>query len=694
MIIEGIEIYKYLVVFHGEADEDYSPVLHITEMDASEFQRTAHLLIPNIVEVLDSFEFILHLPRLSFDLYDQDELLIDSSYDTPHDIVPLPDAFLSSHPSVKLDVTGIFILDNCVDEVIKIAEAMNTPLGVYRQSSLKASRINDIWQTLIRREGIKKEEIVHDYDKHYLLKDDYLKALPLVFLARQYGEVDRVLEKVYAASRDQLDDVITGIYAQIKNRNDALVLLRNKGVDNLTEEDHLIREEEERNRKVFGTNVVLTLPGVAVAQKKIRSTIIAIPEDELRMIRFLGVHRAIAKTAVYIELKQIDKKDFVEFNKLEISGFDVSKPKARHIDKVLSTIGEHLDKKLSEWQKSMLYRAKSLTVFSDFPIGLAIPPHMTSPLCLSVPTVYRPLTPLTRTVEHECGKIWQVDFSYKCHVLFLDCIKEDDIVRGFSNGTYEFMKKFADPSSQYGSEKFSVDFKRIHNVRELMKVLKDPKIRDIDVLYISAHGFSERNRNVSGIIVGDERWIADSNDFIVPPFVVLSACCTSPRGTGTVNIADLLIRAGAIAVLSTLVPVDAKNNMVLMIRLFTYIVEAQKGSEQYKTIADAWCGVVATNAIHEISVASEGLYNWLYEDRAGKDTRITEFQMQRCVGRLSTQNVYQDTIEIIKEMLYEEGMDGKFDNVLSDKEYYPESYFYQMVGYPENIFLRNKIFED
>ncbi len=34
-------------------------------------------------------------------------------------------------------------------------------------------------------------------------------------------------------------------------------------------------------------------------------------------------------------------------------------------------------------------------------------------------------------------------------------------------------------------------------------------------------------------------------------------------------------------------------------------------------------------------------------------------------------------------------MDGKFDDVLSDKKYFPESYFYQMIGYPENVFLNS-----
>ena len=38
-------------------------------------------------------------------------------------------------------------------------------------------------------------------------------------------------------------------------------------------------------------------------------------------------------------------------------------------------------------------------------------------------------------------------------------------------------------------------------------------------------------------------------------------------------------------------------------------------------------------------------------------------------------------------MLHEEGMDGKFDDILSREDYFPESFFYQWMGFPENIFL-------
>lgn len=74
--------------------------------------------------------------------------------------------------------------------------------------------------------------------------------------------------------------------------------------------------------------------------------------------------------------------------------------------------------------------------------------------------------------------------------------------------------------------------------------------------------------------------------------------------------------------------------------------------------------------------------------------RIIEFQLERCVGKLRPTHIYSDTIKIIKEMLAEEGMEGRFGNILNTRDFFPESFFYQFIGYPENIFLYNDIFEE
>lgn len=194
--------------------------------------------------------------------------------------------------------------------------------------------------------------------------------------------------------------------------------------------------------------------------------------------------------------------------------------------------------------------------------------------------------------------------------------------------------------------------------------------------------------------IGNEFWLADENDIHVPPVVILSACHVSPRGSGAVNVADLFIRAGAVAVLGTFIPVNARRNTILMTRLFTYILEAQKGSDQYKTLADAWSGIVSTNAIHELIQSSKSFEKWIYGRNARGKVRLMEFQLERCVKRLHPATIYSATISIIKEMLAEEGMEGKFGDILDQRDFFPESYFYQFIGNPENVFLYNEIFSE
>ena len=73
---------------------------------------------------------------------------------------------------------------------------------------------------------------------------------------------------------------------------------------------------------------------------------------------------------------------------------------------------------------------------------------------------------------------------------------------------------------------------------------------------------------------------------------------------------------------------------------------------------------------------------------------MMDFAMRRSVERLHGSTIYGDTIEVIKEMLREEGMEGKFDDVLSQGNYFPESFFYQWIGFSENVFLYNEVFAE
>lgn len=173
----------------------------------------------------------------------------------------------------------------------------------------------------------------------------------------------------------------------------------------------------------------------------------------------------------------------------------------------------------------------------------------------------------------------------------------------------------------------------------------------------------------------------------MPPLVMLSACMTVPRGSGCVHVADLLLRMGAVAVLANAIPVNAGRNAIILTRFFTYLIEAQKGSRQYRNVLEAWTGVTAGNAIHEIMYASSQLTKWMYGKNERGELRLMDFELNRANRRMRFGHAYEDTVQILKKMLAEEGMEGKFDSILNTERYFPESLFYQFLGYPENLLL-------
>lgn len=441
----------------------------------------------------------------------------------------------------------------------------------------------------------------------------------------------------------------------------------------------------ERSTRI---NVVITMPGVPQKQINYGGLASEIPYDEKKIIKLLGVHRAIAKEALLIELPVIEKELFEKLNELEVNCIQGTNNK--YVHKALRDIGKMLERKFTQAQLWAVNWAKHITVFSDFPIGLAVIGNSDTSLQCYKEISYRPLSPLTRCFQNEMVKHRQIYHGTQCKIAFAECVlndKQNQGIRACSDAIVDSLKRLSKEN-----KKLQVSYGETLTISELKKFIADNM--DADILHISGHGYYDRRSNMAGLMVGNEFWMADENDYRVPPVVILSACHVSPRGSGTVNVADMFMRAGAEAVLGTFIPIDAKRNMVLINRLYTYIAEAQKGSMQYKTLSEAWSGVVATNAIHEMAETSKKFFEWIWGVNAKGKIRMMDFTMERSVGRLHGSTMYADTILIVKEMLHEEGLDGQFDDVLNQENYFPESFFYQWVGFPENVFLYNEVFAE
>lgn len=682
-----IEYYTYWIVFNGYYDE-YNPVLYgsLNKMREDNVG-TMHLFDKNLVTILSAVEYVMHMPRLELDLYDLDEGTIDAAYDESHNIIPIPDSFFINlfRSMQKVNPTLIIYADDCDKRVENISSLMEPTLGCYKVSQLNEKLLKEHWIKLsdrLKPDGY--ERISNIYDQ-YLLKDEYIKALPLFFLARQYKNIDEMLQHIYNTSNIE-KTCIEVQWKQITKQNTYMEMYK-RGIRDIEIAEKVYNDIYIKQAEKFDMNVVITFPGVS--KQQIRYGVSAtLPEDEKRMIRIIGLHRAIARNGVLIELPCANEMIYKKINEIEIKCQQGTNN--GHIQKLLEDLGKALGGYFKDYQLKCLIRARNITIFSDLPLGLAVLENTEVPLQCYKNISYKPLSPLTRNFEIEMVKSPQIYLGKQCKIAFAECIipdKENLYVRKMSeivrDTLLEMQKEYSNMLFQYGET---------YTINEIKKFISDNV--DADILYISAHGHYAKESNMAGLMIGNEFWMADENDIHVPPVVILSACHVSPRGSGAVNVADLFIRAGAIAVLGTFIPVNAKRNTILMTRLFTYILEAQKGSDQYKTLADAWSGIVSTNAIHELIQSSKRFEEWMYGKNARGKVRMIEFQLERCVKRLHPATIYSDTISIIKEMLAEEGMEGKFGNILDQRDFFPESYFYQFIGYPENVFLYNEIFSE
>ena len=72
----------------------------------------------------------MHMPRNIYDLYDMDERLMDSSYDTPHYITLLPDYVLPVF-QFPFRPTMFVLEDSCSTEIKHACEACEPVLGTF-----------------------------------------------------------------------------------------------------------------------------------------------------------------------------------------------------------------------------------------------------------------------------------------------------------------------------------------------------------------------------------------------------------------------------------------------------------------------------------------------------------------------------------------------------------------------------------
>ena len=668
---------KYLVMFkdNDTAYKPYAPILKIKPKDLTALhEQGGHLFDPDMKNILPAIKYILHLPRIGFDAIDINAEMALSSHDCPHDILLFPASAAQLICKIPQFCNTLLIYEDCCEAEAKYFQDKDF-IDVVPISSLSSSLLYKHWNKIAGlMQPLNKENCLPA--KMELLDGEKLFIIPQLFLLNHIQQSDVIFRfNSYGL------ELFTDIYQMGLNVHSHILLL-NEMENNPTVD---IKKAEQKFWKTTRIPVVVTMMGRPVYQKNLTKTEPKITDIERDVCRIMATHRACARDGVVIELNDTPKELFMLLEQLE------EHCKSRSISNsyvwsTLKKIGKIFTEHVEIEKGSSMVRASHITAFTDFPIGLAIMPSGSSPLCCYSSISYRPITPLTRALQLECPKSYQHYIGKECKIVIAECLDRNDYIRGLSEGAW---RGFADRSKEQVG--LTVIFEEIDSVEKLKNLLTSHN--DTDILVISAHGAYEKKSNVAGLCIGNDIWLGDDNDMRMPPLVMLSACHVSPRGAGSVNVTDLLLRAGAKAVLGTFIPVDVRRNSLLYIRFFVYIQEAMNGSKSYQTILDAWSGVVATNAVNEIVYENTRLHQWFMSPNKSGTKRVADFMKNRSKGRLHGANIYNETVEILREMAIEDGLGAYFDAVIKSQGFFPESLFYQMIGFPENIFLYHPAYD-
>jgi hypothetical protein len=456
--------------------------------------------------------------------------------------------------------------------------------------------------------------------------------------------------------------------------------------------DREVRVEYARSDTDNRFPVVLSLAGVPsgywkdvdhLAERdgtKGRSPNLSDVENESRAFDFLVTHCAVAKSGLGYNLGQVAASAFEALSTLENMWSATARLRPRKVWSCLRDISEACAPLFTSDALDLISHASRVTLFSHFPLGLAVPPGHSAPMCASTSIAYRPILPLTRAFQFELSRPYSTYLGPTPNVAVVECILPGDPIWDLSQSAWRFMRNSLEALPGASFRQFDVqDLSSLHAALE--------RAASADILVLSAHGVYSPSRNVSGIAVGSQV-VIDLDVARLPPLVFLSSCQVSPRGRASVNIADLLFRSHTQAVIAPLIPISVTHNAMLMARFCAYLSEwgQPAASGEDRSVADVWHHVLASNAVNDVLSASKWLTTW-----AASTDVVSEFMLQRSPGRIRLTHLYDDTVKVLTEMAAERGVDARLSQTLRTSGFVPESLFYLMLGRPEKLMVRSSL---
>lgn len=687
-------------------DEAYKPIAHTFPAGVDD---PAASFDPELVSVLPAVWYALHLPSTRFDTVDipymsaiRDQLREKRR----HLIFPVP-AYAIQNPMTLAALTrhGEPMLIISDDDHFSAATAASRDGGFalppVRVSDLNARMLKSHWQTI---SDLWKPEFPHGVALDPLPPEWSPTIAPngsALALRRLLKTIERTGAPTWTHDVNPYDGAINLL--NWRAFLDAMASLEDHG-HSIADVGNVVDVELAQAARNLNVPLTLGMPGVAPRYrslvgrlaKETRTTtpapptqttatpVATEPGDSPDVVRLLVAHNTAGDNSVGVITDPIPDAAFLALANLERYWVD----SARSNRGITPAKEARLRTKLDEAMRpfftntfaNILRTASRIDAFTNFPIGLVRLPGHSTPLAALCPIAYRPINPLTRAFQIEFIPDHPIDLSEGMRVLVVECISATDRVGVASRQAWtSAAAHLTDPARS-----ISVDIVDAATPSEVADAIA---AHHPDVLVLSAHGVYDANVNVAGLAIGDHHHSTGDDLGPMPPLVILSACHSGPRGAGPVAVADLLVRAGARAVLSTLVPVGVHHNSVFMTRLLANMSEAIAGTIPQTTFMDVWRRVQTNNVITDIVYGNEKLMDWAASTATGTPP-LEEFMGRRSAGRLRSTHLYEDAEAILLEIADERGQKARVQGWLRTTGYVPESMMYTIVGDPSSIRFR------
>lgn len=689
----------YVVLFDSDEEGSDQPV-RWKPFGADDPGTVPHHLDRAVAAALPALWYCLHLPNDLTQLLDLPATAITAlqRLDLPHDILLMPtNLFTEMRIRALVKATQPMLVicpDDQLDHVAPISTSLGFALAAIGFSRLSDESLREHWRQIHRH---------HLPNQPYLGREPNLPgrldlapaALPMRWLARQYS--DRPWAEL---GTDSEIDPLVKEAIRLLLINAVTSALDRAGA---TPEEATARWDDTvaQQFKRFSPVVAVSMPGVpasysrmalsAGARSRVRRMPSLDPEDtwsleigtrpdslaERAAIELVVTRRAIGRGGIGIPLPEVPQDAFTQLAELE-RHFEGT-ANGTKVWRMLEKLNQAANVSWTPGVLTAISRASMIHAYTNFPIGLLRLPSDSAPLMTRVPIAYRPVLPLTRTLQLELSRSPGIVLRHRCKVLVAECIPTSDPVGVASRQGWDVSEQY------FAGQAPLVELQRTEtlSIAELRAAIKAHKP---DILVISAHGSLSRESNTAALVIGEDLCFGPELDE-VPPVVILSACYTAPRGRAIVGVADLLLRQGALAVLGTQVPVDVRHNATLMVRFFVYIGEVLAGRESHSNLLEVWHRTQASNAINDVLWSSRSLHEWGMSRTESGSSVLAEFMERRSVGRLRRGHIYSDTETVLCEMAESMGVGSQVRNWLKRPGYIPESFFYVFVGRPDLIYF-------